>query len=63
MILSYGVLDHDVVLVPYLAADEVVTMDPLWRGEESATKGEHGLTICSAPFKLTIFRCSRTMDQ
>ncbi|KAG1773973.1 hypothetical protein EDD22DRAFT_965233 [Suillus occidentalis] len=30
--------DHDVVLVPYLAADEVVTMDPLWRGEESATK-------------------------
>ncbi|KIK35819.1 GMC oxidoreductase [Suillus luteus UH-Slu-Lm8-n1] len=31
-------MDHDVVLVPYLAADEVVTMDPLWRGEESATK-------------------------
>ncbi|KIK37362.1 GMC oxidoreductase [Suillus luteus UH-Slu-Lm8-n1] len=30
--------DHDVVLVPYLAANEVVTMDPLWRGEESATK-------------------------
>ncbi|KAG1728807.1 GMC oxidoreductase-domain-containing protein [Suillus lakei] len=30
--------DHDVVLVPYLAADEAVTMDPLWRGEESATK-------------------------
>ncbi|KAG1752767.1 hypothetical protein EDD22DRAFT_957619 [Suillus occidentalis] len=28
----------NVVLVPYLAADEVVTMDPLWRGEESATK-------------------------
>ncbi|KAG1850807.1 GMC oxidoreductase-domain-containing protein [Suillus subalutaceus] len=30
--------DHDVVLVPYLAADEAVTMDPLWRGEESVTK-------------------------
>ncbi|KAG1847110.1 GMC oxidoreductase-domain-containing protein [Suillus tomentosus] len=30
--------DHDAVLVPYLAADEAITMDPLWRGEESATK-------------------------
>jgi alcohol oxidase len=30
--------DHNVVLVPYLAADEAVTMDRLWRGEESATK-------------------------
>ncbi|KAG1849318.1 GMC oxidoreductase-domain-containing protein [Suillus tomentosus] len=25
--------DHNVVFVPYLAADEVVTMDALWRGE------------------------------
>ncbi|KAG1908777.1 GMC oxidoreductase-domain-containing protein [Suillus fuscotomentosus] len=25
--------DHNMVLVPYLAADEVVTMDALWRGE------------------------------
>ncbi|KAG2037032.1 GMC oxidoreductase-domain-containing protein [Suillus americanus] len=25
--------DHNIALVPYLAADEVVTMDALWRGE------------------------------
>ncbi|KAG0702250.1 GMC oxidoreductase-domain-containing protein [Suillus ampliporus] len=31
--------DHNVVLVPYLAADEAVTMDPLWRGDESVLKG------------------------
>ncbi|KAG1748970.1 GMC oxidoreductase-domain-containing protein [Suillus paluster] len=26
--------DHNGVFVPYMVADEVVTMDPLWRGEE-----------------------------
>ncbi|KAG2076686.1 alcohol oxidase [Suillus decipiens] len=30
--------NHNAVLVPYLAADEAVTMDPLWRGEKSATE-------------------------
>ncbi|KAG1849310.1 GMC oxidoreductase-domain-containing protein [Suillus tomentosus] len=30
--------DHNMVLVPYLAADEVVTMDALWRGEKSLAK-------------------------
>ncbi|KAG2367035.1 alcohol oxidase-like protein [Suillus spraguei] len=30
--------NHNAVLVPYLAADEAVTMDPLWRREKSATE-------------------------
>jgi hypothetical protein len=62
MIFALRVLDHNVVLVPYLAADEAVTMDPLWRGEESATRGEHSLTMSPASCKMTNRRCSRTMD-
>ncbi|KAG0694895.1 GMC oxidoreductase-domain-containing protein [Suillus ampliporus] len=29
-----GLSDHNGAFVPYFAADEAVTMDPLWRGEE-----------------------------
>ncbi|KAG1799809.1 uncharacterized protein HD556DRAFT_1439462 [Suillus plorans] len=31
--LSLGRSDHNLVFVPYLAADEAVTMDALWRGD------------------------------
>ncbi|KAG1730544.1 GMC oxidoreductase-domain-containing protein [Suillus paluster] len=31
--------DHNAVLVPYFVADGAVTMDSLWRGEESVVKG------------------------
>jgi alcohol oxidase len=30
--------DHNVVFVPYFAADEAITMDPLWRGKESVVQ-------------------------
>ncbi|KAG1725806.1 GMC oxidoreductase-domain-containing protein [Suillus paluster] len=33
-----GLSDHNGAFVPYFAADEVVTMDPLWRGEESVVQ-------------------------
>ncbi|KAG1849320.1 GMC oxidoreductase-domain-containing protein [Suillus tomentosus] len=39
--------DHNVVFVPYLAADEVVTMDALWRGE-SIVQGKHVLPMIPA---------------
>ncbi|KAG1777025.1 GMC oxidoreductase-domain-containing protein [Suillus placidus] len=39
--------DHNLVLVPYLAADEAVTMDAPWRGE-SILKGKHVLATIAA---------------
>ncbi|KAG1859704.1 hypothetical protein F4604DRAFT_2037091 [Suillus subluteus] len=35
-----GLKDHNAVFVPYFAADGAITMDPLWRGKESAVQ-EH----------------------
>ena len=34
-------LDHNSAFVPYFAADDVVTMGPLWRGDVSVVQGEH----------------------
>ncbi|KAG1903383.1 GMC oxidoreductase-domain-containing protein [Suillus fuscotomentosus] len=39
--------DHNLVFVSYLAADEAVTMDPLWRGD-SILQGKHTLTTIAA---------------
>ncbi|KAG1846420.1 hypothetical protein DFJ58DRAFT_892952 [Suillus subalutaceus] len=39
--------DHNNAFVPYLAADEVVTMDALWRGE-SILQGKHVLAMIPA---------------
>jgi hypothetical protein len=36
-------------LIPYFAADGAVTMDPLWRGEESTIQGTHVLVMPLAP--------------
>ncbi|KAG1859674.1 GMC oxidoreductase-domain-containing protein [Suillus subluteus] len=33
-----GLRDHNFVVVPYFAADGAITMDPLWRGEESVVQ-------------------------
>jgi alcohol oxidase len=41
--------DHNLTLVPYFAADGAVTMDPLWRGEESTIQGTHVLVMPLAP--------------
>jgi len=41
--------DHNLVFVPYFAADGAVTIDPLLRREESAVQGGHVLFIFLAP--------------
>ena len=46
--LGLGVSDHNGAFVPYFAADEAVTMDSLWRGEESVVQGKHVLAMFSA---------------
>ncbi|KAG1720680.1 GMC oxidoreductase-domain-containing protein [Suillus paluster] len=40
--------DHNAAFVPYYAADGVVTMDALWRGEESAVRGKRVLATFPA---------------
>jgi alcohol oxidase len=42
--------DHNLTFVPYFAADGVVTMDALWRGEESVVQGEYDIVMFLAPF-------------
>lgn len=43
--------DHNGCLVPYFAADGIVTMDPLWREEERAIQGRRVFHhILNAPF-------------
>jgi hypothetical protein len=44
-----GLRDHNVVFVPYFAADEAITMDTLWRGKESVLQGKHVLVILRVP--------------
>jgi hypothetical protein len=41
--------DHNAAGHPYFVADGVVTMDSLWRGDESVVQGKHVLTMFSAP--------------
>jgi len=48
--LGLGVSDHNGAFVPYFAADEAVTMDSLWRGEESVVQGKHVLAMFPASF-------------
>jgi hypothetical protein len=38
--LDLGLSDHNGAFVPYFAGDEFVTMDRLWRGEESVLQGK-----------------------
>jgi hypothetical protein len=37
---NLGLRDHNIVVVPYFVADEVITMDRLWRGEENVLQGK-----------------------
>ena len=39
--LGLGLLDHIGTIIPYFTTDEVTSMDPLWRGEQSAVQGKH----------------------
>jgi alcohol oxidase len=43
--LGLGFSDHNGISIPYFTTDEVITMDPLWSGEELAVQGKHVLFI------------------
>jgi hypothetical protein len=44
--------DHNLTFVPYFAADGVVTMDALWRGENGAVQGKCVLVTSLASFNI-----------
>jgi len=43
--LDFDLSDHNYVTAPYYAADEAVTMDLLFRGDENVVQGKHILAM------------------
>jgi hypothetical protein len=45
--------DHNIVFVPYFAADEAQTLDPIFRNNESAVEGMSNTVSKHLPQELT----------